>query len=336
VNDINTLNGALQKLGETMADNLVAKGVTASASDGLTTLAGKILDIQTGGSCYHIEFSEASYTAVGGSATLEVYLQENYAPKSSASVTVTGSDGSVYNGITNSQGLAEITVSNITGTVTFTASYSNVTDTCTVTVQTYLCYDACDSASGLSNYGSVYSVENNTNATITYDSTMNAYKISNTGGGAKLFPITALTGLTSLHLEAEFYLPSTTNRNTSCGLEVVGTNHTSWGTVQNKVDNLYGYHIFRNNSFVENVTAKSGANLNEWIRFKIDIDGVNVTYSFEQLDGTVIYQSTTLNLSTLVGSTYYTTVEDRQYGIGIAWNSYNCYSYVRNIKATTL
>ena len=31
------------ELGETMADNLVAKGVTASASDGLTTLAGKIL-----------------------------------------------------------------------------------------------------------------------------------------------------------------------------------------------------------------------------------------------------------------------------------------------------
>ena len=200
----------------------------------------------------------------------------------------------------------------------------------------YLFYDECNSETGLSNYGSVYSVENNTNATLTYDSTMNAYKISNTGGGTKLFPITALTGLTSLHLEAEFYLPSTTNRNTSCGLEVVGTNHTSWGTVQNKVDNLYGYHIFRNNSFVENVTAKSGANLNEWIRFKIDIDGVNVTYSFEQLDGTVIYQSTTLNLSTLVGSTYYTTAEDRQYGISIAWNSYTCYSYVRNIKATTL
>lgn len=45
-NDINTLNGALQELGETLADNLVAMGVTdAEASDGLTTLAGKVLDI---------------------------------------------------------------------------------------------------------------------------------------------------------------------------------------------------------------------------------------------------------------------------------------------------
>ena len=136
-NDTNTLNGALMELGETMADNLVAKGVTASASDGLTTLAGKILDIQTGGSCYHIEFSEASYTAVGGSATLEIYLQENYAPKSGATVTVTGSDGSLYNGITNTNGLSSISVS-VTGETTFTCTYNNVSDTATVTVQTYL------------------------------------------------------------------------------------------------------------------------------------------------------------------------------------------------------
>ena len=49
VNDTTTLNGALSELGETMAANITAKGVTASASDGLTTLAGKIADIQTGG-----------------------------------------------------------------------------------------------------------------------------------------------------------------------------------------------------------------------------------------------------------------------------------------------
>lgn len=50
VNDTTTLNGALTELGETMATNISAKGVTASASDGLTTLAGKISQIQTGGS----------------------------------------------------------------------------------------------------------------------------------------------------------------------------------------------------------------------------------------------------------------------------------------------
>ena len=125
-----------------MAANLVTKGVQASASDGLTTLAGKILDISGGGgSCYHIEFSESSYTAVGGSATLEVYLQENYQPKASATVTVTGSDSSSYTGLTNSSGVATVTVSGLTADTTFTCSYSNVSDTCTVTMPSYLFYD---------------------------------------------------------------------------------------------------------------------------------------------------------------------------------------------------
>ena len=43
--DTNTLNGSLEQLGITLATNLTAKNVTASASDGLTTLAGKITSI---------------------------------------------------------------------------------------------------------------------------------------------------------------------------------------------------------------------------------------------------------------------------------------------------
>lgn len=50
VNDTSTLNGSLTELGEKMATNLTTKGVTANAADGLTTLAGKILSIQTGSS----------------------------------------------------------------------------------------------------------------------------------------------------------------------------------------------------------------------------------------------------------------------------------------------
>jgi hypothetical protein len=121
-----------------MAANLVTKGVQASASDGLTTLAGKILDISGGGgSCYHIEFSESSYTAVGGSATLEIFLQENYQPKANATVSVVGSDSSLYSSITNNDGIAQVTVSNISGTVSFTCTYNNVSDTATVNYMAY-------------------------------------------------------------------------------------------------------------------------------------------------------------------------------------------------------
>ena len=48
-NDTTTLNGALSELGETLASNITAKGVSASASDGLTTLANKVLQITGGG-----------------------------------------------------------------------------------------------------------------------------------------------------------------------------------------------------------------------------------------------------------------------------------------------
>ena len=48
-NDITTLEGALAELGETMATNLSAKGVSADAEDGLMALASKILDIEGGG-----------------------------------------------------------------------------------------------------------------------------------------------------------------------------------------------------------------------------------------------------------------------------------------------
>ena len=53
-NDTTTLNGALMELGETLATNLTAKGVTASANDGLTTLANKITQIPTG-ECYFLD-----------------------------------------------------------------------------------------------------------------------------------------------------------------------------------------------------------------------------------------------------------------------------------------
>ena len=187
VNDTSTLNGALQELGETMAANLTQQGVTSSASEGLTTLAGKILDIQTGGgSCYHIEFSEDSYVATGGSATLEIMLQENYAPKSGATVTVTGSDSSLYTGITDSTGLATVTVS-VSSTTTFTCSYSNVSDTATVTVSQYIFYDDA-SVDNSSQYTS-YSIQNTSGkVNIAWNSTEQAYAITNntTSGRALL------------------------------------------------------------------------------------------------------------------------------------------------------
>ena len=79
VNDINTLNGALIELGETIADNLKTMGVTASADDGLTTLANKVLQISgSGGGQEIVSFdnltTEFNYTRKRGNYGFSVTI----------------------------------------------------------------------------------------------------------------------------------------------------------------------------------------------------------------------------------------------------------------------
>ncbi len=69
VNDTNTLTGSLQQLGETMAQNLATKGVSdASANDGLTTLANKILTVPSGsGGVTNVVQGSFTTSSTGGS-----------------------------------------------------------------------------------------------------------------------------------------------------------------------------------------------------------------------------------------------------------------------------
>ena len=76
VNDTTTLNGALAELGETLATNISAKGVSASASDGLTTLAGKINQIYTG-ECYFLDTLNASDYILRDSTIASVSVDGN-------------------------------------------------------------------------------------------------------------------------------------------------------------------------------------------------------------------------------------------------------------------
>lgn len=93
-NDTTTLNGALQELGELMADNLTAQGVPSSASEGLTTLANKILDIQGGGSAVASisVTSSAQIIMSGGTSTL------TFTAKDSNNTGVSGVSLDIYKG----------------------------------------------------------------------------------------------------------------------------------------------------------------------------------------------------------------------------------------------
>ena len=75
-NDITTLNGALQELGEILATNLNSKGVGANASDGLTTLANKINQIYTG-ECYFLDSLNTSDYILRDTTVATVTVEEN-------------------------------------------------------------------------------------------------------------------------------------------------------------------------------------------------------------------------------------------------------------------
>ena len=155
-NDTSTLNGALTELGETMAANLVTMGVTdATASDGLTTLAGKILLVPQGGGTVTISLSAdksiLSYYN-SESAVLSATVLENGSPKESATVEFFNGSTSMGTATTNSSGVATKSYASTgAGDVSFTASvgslvsetyviedcyYANTGTTSTLTIDT--------------------------------------------------------------------------------------------------------------------------------------------------------------------------------------------------------
>ena len=330
-NDTNTLNGALQELGETMAANLVTKGVQASASDGLTTLAGKILDISGGGSCYHIEFSEASYTAVGGSATLEIYLQENYAPKASATVTVTGSDSSSYTGTTNSNGIAEVIVTSASNnTITYTATYNNVSDSCTVVYSSYLFYD--DVTSDRSSEYRDESVQSSTKTgylTMSYNSegyyTIQASR--NEGNHyAKFIPI--LDGEDNIRFSCEV-ATNANNGGNRYGI-VVGTSNYYNERYQITNGNLE-HQTFRGTTETLLDTQNLGLSTNTWYKMEFVVQGTSYTFTLSDMSDNVKYTVTRTFQSNVI-----TSSSSKKYGLYYLNYYSSGQKRFRNIKAESL
>ena len=129
---------------------------------------------------YSIAFGSSTYNAIAGSCTVTVTLLDDGVAVSGATISVTGSDSSLYTGITNSNGVATINIVGLTANVTLTASFSNVSDTASVTVLSYIFYDGCAS-DNTSQYSNTARIGSTTNvATLTFDGTANAYYTTTT------------------------------------------------------------------------------------------------------------------------------------------------------------
>ena len=256
-NDLSTLNGSLVEMKDQLIYELGQKGVTASydSSTGLLGLIGKISEIQTGGSCYHIEFSEDSYTATGGAVTLECTLQQNYAPLPNVSVSL--SDGSsVYSSITNSQGIATFTLTGLISSGTWTCSYNNVTDTCNVIVMNYLIYDDASVDNSSTLFGSYISLRNKGTNTVTYDSSTPCYVLKNTRSSSESFrSYTALDGYTG---SFKMIVRSKCTSSSACPISLYYyLDSNNWGGVKDEHANIW-ISSKTNGSFTE--SNKGGTN----------------------------------------------------------------------------
>lgn len=120
--------------------------------------------------------------------------------------------GSLYSGITNSNGVASYTFTGVTAGFTCTATYNSATATCTVV--TYLFYDACTSDQTIQ-YDTLLQVNNTgTSATLTYDSTEQAYTFLGNGGDnfvGRVIP--NIRGMDNIKIRCKVKFKNTNNYN---------------------------------------------------------------------------------------------------------------------------
>ena len=300
---------------------LVFDDTTESFSLGFDS-TNKVLYIgETGEHNYSIAFSQSSYTASGGSATLEITLLDNNVPVQGASVTVTGSDSSSYTGITNSSGVAEVTVTGVSGTVTFTCTYSNVSDTCTVTGSSYI-VDISGMTDQSNEFGSILNFRSNGSSgsgSMSYDSTNHYYVFASTSTGQERFiSIPALTGLNNFKMTFEAQVVTTHlfgfgefvgSTNTNCSVFI--------GTDTNKFTKHQG----------SDTSIASGAAQATWYSFTVTVDSTGYYITIKDLNDNVKvdnYRCTISNSNTT------------QYGFTWGWEGTSKRFYLRNIKAEAL
>lgn len=228
--------------------------------------------------------------------------------------------GSLSTGITNNEGIVSVTVS-VSAETTFTASYSNITDTCTVIGESYLFYDACDSSAGLTNYGTSILLEGGSNATMTYDSAENAYKITTPDTKSKCIPITPLTDVDNFKFEADIKPVSLFGM--GFGVSGGAGNGCVIGFSAH-YDQLYGWK-YTNRSFGTLFNDVSGLVDTDYLHITVTVTGTSLDVSITDTNNTTKTATATLP-----------SYSTKYIGIGLGSGTSNNYGYIKNIKVVSL
>ena len=336
-----SLNETLEDLGELIATNLQSKGVNASPNDGLTTLANKVLQINTGGSstCYNVQFTENSDNESSGSLVdLEILARYQYQPLTNTTLTVTGSDNSTHTATTDNNGIATFHINNISADTTYTCTYQGSTTTINVTYGQYLFYDACANNSKLNKYESPISIYNSSLGgvpTMEYDSTENAYALyGSSTNDYVIFPIPKLNGESNFTFSCEIKL-NTSSSNPQIGLGVMPNESQLTGTYSELVF-IYRYNASQVNAYAQRRRRTTSSSIStgrvnhaptNWLRIKIVYNSSNgFTATWEEVSNGTILKTYTGTVSA--------GISDRHYGIYMRCYSNNSYKgFIRNIKA---
>ena len=247
---------------------------------------------------YSLAFSAASYVATGGSATLSVTLLDNNVPVEGATISVSGSDSSLYSGLTNSSGIATITVTGITSNTTFTATYSNVSDTCTVTAQSYIINDDASVNNRDTLFGSSsIALRNNGTSTMTWTSASPSYyqvKVTKSSSDSfiEYLPLRGVTD--SFKLTMKFKLPSTS------GVSYVGLYYyidsNNWGGVKSLSDAQW-VSSKTNGTFTEQEYRTGKSLTTNYYTNEISYNKTANTLTIDTYDDSnVLIQSKTMNI----------------------------------------
>ena len=334
--DTSTLNGALEQLGITMAENLVTMGVSdADPSDGLTTLAGKILDIGPSPTVDSLTLVKSagkqilSYADSGATPETEyctltaTALDSNNQGVSGQSVVFKVGTTTVATETTDSNGEASYTyTSQGSGDVVLSAECSSLIQT--YSVQDCLYYDDA-STDKHSNWDTTDSTD-----TISYDSTNKHYILTKTTSGDSFIKLTDSIIPSNAKIEFDIRIGGNGSKNAQPRIGLFDTSTSNF--VEGRVNITNTYHSIswlgrKNNTWTDlPLTNVSSLAINNWYHCELTFNGSS--FSISIYNGSTLLETVTASLSDYLGQTNKLLI-DSAYENGSVWN-------LKNIKVKPL
>lgn len=224
-----------------------------------------------------------------------------------AFLTVYVFTSSFYSSITNSSGVATFSLTGLSSSATYTCSYSNVSDTCTVTVVNYLFYDDC-SSDLTSQYANV-TIDSSSNTIYkSYDSTENAYKVYGSGGDKfRALLIPNIQGEDNIRISIRVKLATTSAYNqlfigVSDSITQTSSSFTA-DMCRIRGDNLSDY---MHNGGVEVSGSSVSTNVaNKYVTLVMEKTGTTITMKVYGTDGTTLLRTYTYSSANSYSNPYY-------------------------------